>query len=72
MSRSADMIHRKDFMQGMLAGLTGTLVGGASLVYVLARANLVQLSDSAISRPTEWLEWARWLRQFLAHHLEPR
>ncbi len=58
MSRSAVMMQRKDFMQGMLAGLTGTLVGGASLVYVLARANLVQLSDSAISRPTEWLEWA--------------
>jgi len=52
------MVQRKDFLQGMLAGLTGTLVGGASLVYVLARANLVQLSDSAVSRPSEWLEWA--------------
>ncbi len=58
MSRSAVMMQRKDFMQGMLAGLTGTLVGGASLVYVLAGADLVQLSDSAISRPGEWLEWA--------------
>ena len=58
MNRSVAMMQRKDFMQGMLAGLTGTLVGGASLVYVLAGADLVQLSDSAISRPGEWLEWA--------------
>ena len=51
-------IPRKDFLQGMLAGLTGTLVGGAALVYALARAELVQLSDSAVSSPGAWLDWA--------------
>ena len=51
-------IPRKDFLQGMLAGLTGTLVGGAALVYALARAELVELSDSAISSPGAWLDWA--------------
>jgi len=52
------MVQRKDFLQGMLAGLTGTLVGGASLVYVLARADVVQMDDSAFSGPAAWLEWA--------------
>ena len=52
------MLQRKDFLQGMLAGLTGTMVAAVSLVYVLARAKLVQFSDSAISRPTAWIEWA--------------
>lgn len=52
------MVQRKDFLQGMLAGLTGTLVVGASLVYMLARADLVELSESAISGPAVWLDWA--------------
>lgn len=52
------MVQRKDFLQGMLAGLTGTLVVGASLVYMLARADLVELSESAVSGPAAWLEWA--------------
>jgi hypothetical protein len=52
------MMQRKDFLQGMVAGLTGTLIGGAALVYALARANLLELSDTAVSNPSEWLEWA--------------
>ncbi|MDX1507359.1 MAG: hypothetical protein R3358_03690 [Woeseiaceae bacterium] len=52
------MLQRRDFLQGMVAGLTGTLVGTAAIVYVLARANLVELDDSAISSPSAWLEWA--------------
>ena len=52
------MMQRRDFLQGMVAGLTGTLVGAAAIVYVLARADLVELSDSAISSPSAWLEWA--------------
>ena len=42
----------------MVAGLTGTLVGGAAIVYALARADLVELTGSAISSPSAWLEWA--------------
>jgi hypothetical protein len=49
-----EALPRKDFLQGMLAGLTGTLVGGTAIVYVLARAEIVQLSDS----PGEWFDWA--------------
>ncbi len=51
-------LPRKDFLQGMLAGLTGTLVGGAAIVYALARAELVELSDSAVGSPGAWLDWA--------------
>ena len=52
------MTERRDFLQGMIAGLTGTFVGGAALVYVLARADLVVLSNTAVSNPGEWLTWA--------------
>lgn len=52
------MTERRDFVQGMIAGLTGTLVGGAAIVYVLARADLVVLDNTAISNPAEWLTWA--------------
>ena len=52
------VISRKNFLQGMLAGLTGTLVGGAAVVYVLARAELVDLRESSISSPDAWLDWA--------------
>ena len=51
-------MQRKNFLQGMVAGLTGTLVGGTALVYALARANLLELADTAISSPDAWLEWA--------------
>ena len=53
-----EAIPRKDFLQGMLAGLTGTLVGGAAFVYALARAELVELNDSGIGSPSAWLDWA--------------
>ena len=51
-------MQRKDFFQGMFAGLTGTLVGGVALVYALARANVVEISNTAISNPADWLQWA--------------
>lgn len=52
------MTERRDFLQGMVAGLTGTLVGGAAIVYALARADLLVLHNSTISNPAEWLTWA--------------
>jgi len=52
------MTERGNFLQGMVAGLTGTLIGGAAVVYGLARAELVELESSAISNPGEWLHWA--------------
>lgn len=52
------MTERRDFVQGMVAGLTGTLIGGVAIVYALARADLVELDNSVISSPGEWLTWA--------------
>ena len=52
------MIQRRDFLHGMVAGLSGTLVGGAALVYALARADLVELADTSLFSPGSWLEWA--------------
>ncbi len=52
------MTERRDFFQGMVAGLSGTLVGGIAIVYALARADLVELNNSVISSPAEWLSWA--------------
>ena len=52
------MIQRRDFLHGMVAGLSGTLVGGTALVYALARADLVELADTSLFSPGSWLEWA--------------
>ena len=52
------MIQRRDFLHGVVAGLSGTLVGGTALVYALARADLVELADTSLFSPGSWLEWA--------------
>jgi hypothetical protein len=52
------MIQRRDFLHGMVAGLSGTLVGGTAIVYALARADLVELADTSHFSPGSWLEWA--------------
>jgi hypothetical protein len=52
------MQERRDFLNGLVAGLASTLVGGAALVYALTRADLVELQNSAVSSPGEWLSWA--------------
>ncbi|MDJ0941503.1 MAG: hypothetical protein QNJ00_17200 [Woeseiaceae bacterium] len=52
------MQDRRDFLNGLIAGLTGTLVGGVALVYALSRASLIEFHDSAISSTSEWLSWA--------------
>jgi len=46
------------FLQGLLAGVFGTLLGGSALLYTLARLQLIRLPDTAISSPGEWLHWA--------------
>ena len=46
------------FLQGLLAGTTGTLVGGAALLYILGRYELIRFDDTPISSPSAWLEWA--------------
>lgn len=52
------MGQSRDFVQGLLAGAAGTLVGGAALLYVLARLELIHLGDTAVSSPGAWLDWA--------------
>lgn len=49
---------RKCFLQGLVAGIFGTFTGGAALLYLLARLNLIRLEDTAISTPGDWLAWA--------------
>ena len=46
------------FLQGLVAGAFGTLMGGAALLYTLARLRLIRIHDTAISTPGAWLEWA--------------
>ncbi len=50
--------ERRGFLQGMVAGLTGTFVGGAAIMYALARADLLELDGSGVGSPGEWLHWA--------------
>ncbi|MDX1517242.1 MAG: hypothetical protein R3288_10405 [Woeseiaceae bacterium] len=52
------MSDRRDFLQGMIAGLSGTLFGGAAIVYALARADIVVLEDTPLSDTGAWLQWA--------------
>lgn len=51
-------MQRKVFLQGMVAGLGGTLVGCTALVYALTRADVLELGNTAISNPADWLSWA--------------
>lgn len=46
------------FVQGLFAGAFGTLLGGAALLYSLARLEVIRLHDTVISTPGDWLEWA--------------
>ena len=45
-------------MTGLVTGLAATLAAGLSLVYVLARAHVVELNDSAVGNPGDLLSWA--------------
>jgi len=46
------------FLQGLFAGAFATLIGGAALLYMLARLGLIRLEETAVSSPNEWLVWA--------------
>jgi hypothetical protein len=46
------------FLQGLLAGAFGTLLGGTALLYTLARLEVIRLPDTVISTPGAWLQWA--------------
>ena len=46
------------FLQGLIAGAFGTLLGGAALLYSLARLGVIRLHDTTLTTPGDWLEWA--------------
>lgn len=45
-------------MKGLAAGALGTLIGASAILYLLGRNGIVFFSDTAISRPGDWLHWA--------------
>lgn len=52
------MAPRGKFLQGLFAGASGTLIGGAALLYLLARLGVIELPETAIGDTTTWLDWA--------------
>ncbi len=46
------------FLKGVFAGMLGTLIGGAALLYVLGRTGFIHISDTTVGRPGDWLQWA--------------
>jgi len=49
---------QRQFLQGLFAGAFGTLLGGAAVLYSLARLEVIRLQDTAISTPGDRMEWA--------------
>lgn len=47
----------KLFAQGFGAGILGSLLGAASLLYLLSRSQLVTFSDGVLPDPGSWLGW---------------
>lgn len=45
------------FLQGLIAGSVGSLVGGGALLYVLSRTHIVTFSDDRMPNLSRWLEW---------------
>jgi len=48
----------RTFLQGLVAGALGALIGGASLLYLLTRYELVAFPADRLPNLQEWLEWA--------------
>jgi len=46
------------FLKGLAAGVLGTLIGGSASLYLLSRMGVIYFSDTAISKPGDWLHWA--------------
>jgi hypothetical protein len=51
-------MSRHVFLRGLFAGAFATLTAGTTLLYMLARLGLIQLEQTAVSSPDEWLQWA--------------
>ncbi len=50
--------HNRSFLQGFTTGAFGSFVGGAALLYVLARYKVLTFSSGRVPDLGDWLEWA--------------
>lgn len=51
------MEKRRHFLQGLGTGAIGSLLGAASVLYLLSRQNLVSFSNGVIPDPADWMAW---------------
>ena len=52
------MSRSRVFIQAMLSGLLGTLLGGSAFLYLLSRLGYINFVDTSLSDPGTWLTWA--------------
>ena len=52
-----DSTNSRSFVQGFGAGIVGSLIGGASVLYLLSRGDLVTFQDGMLPDPAGWLVW---------------
>lgn len=48
----------RQFLQGLAAGVFGTLVGGTALIYTLAHLGILAFPDHRLPELGHWLDWA--------------
>lgn len=48
----------RSFLRGLTAGAFGSLVGGAALLYILGRSQILTFSNDRLPDLSNWLEWA--------------
>ena len=51
------MEKRRHFLQGLGTGAIGSLLGAASVLYLLSRQNLVSFSNGVMPDPADWMAW---------------
>nr|MDJ0929027.1 hypothetical protein [Gammaproteobacteria bacterium] len=59
MERESQMAHGvRTFLEGLVAGAAGTLVGGTALLYTLAHYELLSFPANRLPDLNGWLDWA--------------
>lgn len=49
--------RQRHFLQGLGTGAIGSLLGAASVLYLLSRQNLVSFTNGVIPNPADWMAW---------------
>ncbi len=49
--------NSRSFVQGLSAGMLGSLIGAGSILYVLSRGHFVTFSNGMLPDPADWLSW---------------